>query len=220
VKTTDHKPVEIPNTLTKVGDKAVLQIFQKDYIQEMLPQQVGVGVKYAAELLVMGLRMTLHRNEDFIIIITDISNAYCELMRASVVDMHMDSEKMRGMVPYWRAKLGPSAKLWAGEDYMEYMEGLVHGSPASSSGFSFTIHDKVKEVDIRLAEYGGCARFGMDDGYLIGPKEIIFEVLVEFAIGLERDHGCALNTRKCKMLSRTKGACEAARREGYIPPEV
>ena len=62
LKTTDHRPVQIPNTLIKVGDKAVLQIFQKDYIQEMLPQQVGVGVKYAAELLVMGLRMTLHKN--------------------------------------------------------------------------------------------------------------------------------------------------------------
>ena len=57
----------------------------------------------------------------------------------------------------------------------------------------------------------------MDDGYLIGPKEIIFDVLAEFAEGIERDHGCALNTRKCKMYSRTEGACEGVRREGYIP---
>jgi hypothetical protein len=217
VKAADHRPVQVPNTLAKVGDKAVLMIFQKDYIQEMLPQQLGVGVKYAAELLVMGLRMTLHRNDDFIILGVDISNAYCELMRASVVERHMESEKMRGMVPYWRAKLGPNAKLWAGADYMDYMEGLVQGSPTSSSGFSFTIHDKVKEADRRLAEVGGCARFGMDDGYMVGPKEIIFDVLAKFAEGIERDHGCALNTRKCKMYSRTEGACEEARREGFIP---
>ena len=69
-------------------------------------------------------------------------------------------------------------------------------------------------------EVGGCARFGMDDGYLVGPKEIIFEVLAEFAEGLERDHGCTLNTRKCKMYSRSEGACEAARREGFIPAAV
>jgi hypothetical protein len=50
-----------------------------------------------------------------------------------------------------------------------------------------------------LAEYEGCARFGMDDGYLIGPKEVIFDVLVEFAEGIQRDHGCALNTRTCTM---------------------
>ncbi len=60
---------------------------------------MGVGVKYAAELLMMGLRMTLHRNEDFIIIGVDISNAFWEMMRASVVERHMGSEKMRGMVP-------------------------------------------------------------------------------------------------------------------------
>ena len=124
-------------------------------------------MKYAAELLVMGLRMTLDRNEDFIILSVDISNAYCEIMRASVVERHMDNEKMLGMVPYWKAKLGPNANLWAGADHMEYMEGLVQGSPTSSSGFSYTIHDKVKEANRRLAEYGGCARFGMDDGYLI-----------------------------------------------------
>ena len=124
VKAADHRPVQIPNTLTKVGDKAVLMLFQKEYIQKMLPQQVGVGAKYAVELLVMGLRLTLHRNEDFIILSVEIPIAYCEIIRASVVERHMDNEKMRGMVPYWRAKLGPNAKLWAGADYMEYMEGL------------------------------------------------------------------------------------------------
>ena len=61
-ETTDQRPVQILNTITKVGDKAVLMLFQKDYIQEMMPQESGVGVKYAAELLVMGMRMTLHRS--------------------------------------------------------------------------------------------------------------------------------------------------------------
>jgi hypothetical protein len=70
-----HMPVQIPNTIAKVGDKAVMLVFQKEYIHEMMPQQQGVGVKYAAELLVMSLRMTLHRNKDFIILSVDISNA-------------------------------------------------------------------------------------------------------------------------------------------------
>jgi hypothetical protein len=53
VQTADHGPVQIPNTIAKVGDKAVLILFQKEYIQEMMPQQLGVGVKYATELLVI-----------------------------------------------------------------------------------------------------------------------------------------------------------------------
>ena len=103
---------------------------------------------------------------------------------------------------------------------MDYMEGRVQGSPTSSSGFSYTIHDKIREADMTWVEYGGCARFGMDDGYLIGPKEVIFVVLTEFAEGIQRGHGCALNTRKCKMYSKTKGVCEATRREGYVPVKI
>ena len=44
--------------------------------------------------------MTLHRNEDFIVLNVNILNAFCEVMRANVVERHMDSEKMRGMLPY------------------------------------------------------------------------------------------------------------------------
>ena len=56
----DHRPVQIPNTLAKVGDKAVSEQCQAEYAKEMMPQQVGVGVQFAAELMAMGLRMVLH----------------------------------------------------------------------------------------------------------------------------------------------------------------
>jgi len=170
----DHRPVQVSNTINKPEDKAVLVQFQAEYIKEMMPQQLGVKMKFAAELLVMGLRMVLHKRSDFIILGVDITDAYCEVMRASVIERHMQQEKMKGMVPYWRAKLGPVAKLWAGQDTMENNDGLQQRSPTSSSGFSFKIHEKVKEVDMRLVEHGGCARFGMDDGYMMGPKEVVF----------------------------------------------
>jgi len=105
-------------------------------------------------------------------------------------------------------------------DYMEHHEGLVRGSPISSSGFSFTIHNRVKEADRRLMELGGCARFGMDDGYMIGPPEVVFKVLAEFAAGIREDYGCELNVSKCKMYSKEAGACEAARKAGHIPEEL
>jgi len=103
---------------------------------------------------------------------------------------------------------------------MEHHKGLVQGSPISSSGFSFTINDKVKEADRRLAELGGCARFGMDDGYMIEPPEVVFEVLAEFVAGVKEDCGCELNISKCKMYIKEEGVCEAARRTGLIPEEL
>ena len=79
---------------------------------------------------------------------------------------------------------------------MEHDEGLVQGSPISSSGFSFTIDGVVKKAGEKLAAVGGCPRFGMDDGYLVGPPEIVFEVLAEFTRDLGKDSGCELNINK------------------------
>jgi hypothetical protein len=78
----------------------------------------------------------------------------------------------------------------------------------------------VKEADMRLVELGGCARFGMDDGYMIGPPEEVFKVMAEFAAGIREDYGCKSNIKKCKMFSNEEGACEVARRAGHIPEEM
>ncbi len=58
-KVADHMRVQIPNTPAKVGDKAMMEQCHADYVKQMMPQQVGVGVKFAVELLAMGLRMTM-----------------------------------------------------------------------------------------------------------------------------------------------------------------
>ena len=75
--------------------------YREVYIKEMMPQQLGVGVKFAAELLmVMGLRMTLHKRPEFIIVGVDISNAFCEITRANVIERQMQHDRLCGMVPY------------------------------------------------------------------------------------------------------------------------
>ena len=127
----DPKPVQISNTLAKVGDKAMMEQCQAEYVKEMMPKQVGVGVKFKAELLAMGLRMTLHLHKGFIIINIDIVNAYNEIKRAAVMDAHSRHIYLRRMVPFLRAKLTPTSKLWACRDNMEHHEGLVQDSPIS-----------------------------------------------------------------------------------------
>ena len=42
-------------------------------------------------------------------------------------------------------------------------------------------HQEVRDLDAALAEHGGLARFGNDDGYLVGPPEIVFPALEQFA---------------------------------------
>ncbi len=92
-----------------------------------------------------------------------------------------------------------------------------HEGSASSSAFSYTIHGKVKAADAKLAMYGGCARFSMDDGYMVGPREVIFTVVAEFAAGVKEDCGCELNVKKCLMCNPREGVCKDARARWLIP---
>ena len=41
----------------------------------------------------------------------------------------------------------------------------------------------------------------MDDGYMVGPREVVFKVLTEFAKGIGEGTGCKLVARKCRIQS-------------------
>ena len=60
----------------------------------------------------------------------------------------------------------------------------------------------------------------MDDGYMVGPPEVVFKVLAGFAAGMKTDCGCDLNMSKCKMFICDDGACARARNEGHIPEDL
>jgi hypothetical protein len=78
----------------------MLQEYQEDYMAELLPQQLGVGVKFAAELLAMGIRMTLHVKGAPILITIDLRIAYNTMWRTAVVARHMGLITLRMVVPY------------------------------------------------------------------------------------------------------------------------
>ena len=112
-----------------------------------MPQQVGVRVKFVAELLVMGLRMALNVHDTFVLINIDIKNAYNAINRATVCEARLNHNRLRRTVPYWRAKLGPNSPVWACNEELWGKDGLNQSSPSSSSGFSWTIHGRVKKAD-------------------------------------------------------------------------
>ena len=52
------------------------------------------------------------------------------------------------------------------------------------------------KVDAKLAAVGGCARFGWDDGYLLGPAAQVYEALETFSREVEEE--CGLVLQRCK----------------------
>ena len=79
----------------------------------MLPHQLGVDVKFAAELLAMGIRMTLHVRPDGILISIDLKIAYNAIWMEAVIGRHRGHKMLMRTLPYWRAKLGPRSPIWA-----------------------------------------------------------------------------------------------------------
>ncbi len=88
--------------------------------------------------------------------------------------------------------------MWAKDKIIYDDEGLLQGGPPSLAEFSFTIHPAVVKTDARLADEGGCARFGMDDGYFVGPRDIVFTILRDFADRIREETGGHLVPSKCK----------------------
>ena len=199
--TPDYRPVACPESFSKAVDKAVLKDMMNEYVQTLAPQQLGVGVKHSAELLVMGIRMTLASNSDHIVVTIDLENAFNSIWRQAIMKRHMEHPTLRRYIPYLRAKLGPRTPLWADEEVLWSDEGTQQGSPTSSAVHALTIHPHVQKADATLARHGGCARFGMDDGYFEGPAHVVFQAIATFAAEVEEDTGNRLNIAKCKGYS-------------------
>jgi hypothetical protein len=85
------------------------------------------------------------------------------------------------------------------------VHNLQQGLPSSGSAFALTIKPWVREADMNLTTSRGCARFGLDDGYMVGPKEVVFKVLADFAKGIKEGSGCELVARSAGCTTWTRG---------------
>jgi hypothetical protein len=103
----DHKPVVMPNTITKVTDKAMLEKYHEEYTRELLPQQLGVGVKFAAKLLAMGIKLTLHIRPDHILVSIDLKNAYNSIWRGAILERHRTHDTAQDSSAVSEGEAGP-----------------------------------------------------------------------------------------------------------------
>ena len=62
-------------------------------------------------------------------------------------------------------------------------------------------HPYVREMDDTLVEAGGKAVFGNDDGYLVGPANILFPALERFSVQIEEECLLRLQVDKTEVFS-------------------
>ena len=92
----------------------------------------------------------------------------------------------------------------------ESEEGGTQGDPESGPYFCVGMHKYVKKADQKLAEHDGMARFGWDDGYLVGEAAEVFQALDQFA------HDVLVNCGLRLQLAKTEVYCSGQ----DLPPET
>ena len=59
-------------------------------------------------------------------------------------------------------------------------QGMCQGDSEASGCFCVGWHPEVLELNNALQPSGGLAIFGNDDGYAIGPADVVFPAVVQF----------------------------------------
>ena len=80
-------------------------------------------------------------------------------------------------------------------------EGGTQGGPESAPFFCVAIQPAVRRLDERCKAAGGMAKFGMDDGYAVGPKEVVVNAVRQFAEEVEQQCLLHLEWSKTEIFS-------------------
>ena len=147
--------------------------------------------------LVFTVRTMLETERDFICVRMDIRNAYNEMSRAATIQALQMEPSLQHLAHFAAITLAPvgglesGGKLWG-----EAAEGETQGDPASTALFCVGLQPSAVKLDTECKEGGGLARFGADDGFAIGPAEIVIPAVRRFA--LEVKERCLLDLQWSK----------------------
>ena len=126
-------------------------------------------------------------------------------MRSVVLARLHDQEHLKALMPlFWATYRAKSAIYLVSQGLQEAgfasEEGMRQGDPIASTGFCVGIHPVVCSLDAELQQVGGFAKFDMDDGYAVGPAEVVFDAVNEFGEAVSRI-GLELQANKCQCFS-------------------
>ena len=195
------RPIGMRNPFIKTIHREVIKQNKGEFVSFLEPCQLGMSVAGGAKLVHV-VRMLLEEKREFVCVKLDFRNAFNEVYRARVVEALEEELTLRHLAHHAATVLAPGSGLESkGVLWGESVEGVTQGDPESGPYFCVAIHKYVMEADNVLASQGGCARFGWDDGYLVGPPVSVFQVLERFAAQAEEKCGLFLQKTKTEVFT-------------------
>ena len=174
------RPIGIRPSLSRAIHKVVTRSTKATFTTYFEPQQVVLSQAGAAKL-VMGVRMLAEANPTFVVVKSDIKNAFNSVSRARILEVMEGEDGLRHLVWHAAQTLASATTLeHGGKKWGRAPEGTAQGDPESAAYFSLAWHPQLRILDAELARVGGAARAGMDDLYAVGPPDVLFPALERF----------------------------------------
>ena len=195
------RPVGVKPSFIRTLHKRVIRGNRGVFIEHLEPQQLAVSEAGGAKL-VHGVRMLLEHKPDFAAVKLDIRNAHNEVSRSSILEGLDREPSLRHLVWHAATCLAPHTGLEAGGKlWGQSGEGMTQGDPEAGGFFCVSWHLQVRELDETLRAAGGMARFGNDDGYAIGPSQVLFPALARFSQDVQQKHLLHLQVQKTEVFT-------------------
>ena len=191
------RPVGVKSSTVRLLHSTVARMIRPSLLSYLEPQQLCCSPA-GSHKLVHSVRMLLEQHRDWVCCKVDVENAHNMISRACILEVVEEVPSLRHIGQFLATILAPPSALETGGKLVgEAGDGLSQGDGPSSRIFAAGIHPDVRWVDEELARTGGgCARFGNNDGYLLGPPEAVFPVLATFAERIKQR--CGLNLQRAK----------------------
>ena len=190
------RPIGIRNPLLRELHKAVVAQNKAVFVEYLEPEQLAMSISGGGKL-VFSIRMLAEERPNFIVVKIDMKNAFNEVARASIIEALQEDPSLSHLAWHAAATLAPSCGLESsGRRWGSSSEGTAQGDPLSAPYFNVAWQKYVRILNSTLAEHGGMAKFGMDDGYAIGPPDVVFPAIEQFAADVQGQ--CLLVWEKTK----------------------
>ena len=210
------RPIAIGDTIRRLAGRVLLARLTERASGVLLPHQLGVGARGAAEAILHVVNAFLRQHPHHTLLIFDYKNAFNCTSRAAALNAVMADETLCAAVPYLRLFYTKEAQLWLHATDAEgrprsilSREGAQQGDVFGMLLFALATIALVRRIRTRATRADGTAVYYADDG-----------------IALVRD-GAAKNTvlfveRKSEKLGLTMCREEtvALKLHGVIPQSV
>jgi len=180
----EARPLGMGDLLRRMIEKALVRDHADAYREFFYPQQVGVGVRGGAALIVTAVRELLRRNPSFVVVRLDLKNAYNEMQRSAMLEAVERNPSLRHLYQLLYSSMYHKSRVYLGDANtranFDSEEGGQQGSPPVSAAFCAAIHPALVRLDAKLAVAGGASRAIMDDVYAVGEPKAVFAAVADF----------------------------------------